>query len=102
MQQQQPRHGQNNNDRGSNTTSSAILNIVGHGIYTASLAVNPTQHVRQKKVEGKLAAARIVGLAVDCLFLILLLLDRILLLNHRRISYVLKWTSVMKYLPKKK
>ena len=52
----------NNNGRGSNATSSAILNIVGRGIYTTSLAVNPTQHVRHKKVDGELAAARIVGL----------------------------------------
>ena len=65
MQQRKPRRLQNSNGRGSNATSSAILivlNIVGHGIYTTSLAVNPTQHVRHKKVDGELAAARIVGL----------------------------------------
>ena len=62
MQQQHPRHLQNNNHHGSNATLSAILDIVGHGIYTTSLAVNPTQHVRHKKVDGKLSAAHIVGL----------------------------------------
>ena len=92
MQQRKPRRLQNNNEsrgifetttaaapmqhfrarhlrdiigRGSNATSLAILivlNIVGHSTYTTSLAVNPTQHVRHKKVDGELAAAHTVGL----------------------------------------
>ena len=62
MQQQQPRHLRNNNGRGLNATSSAILNNVVHGIYATSSAMNPTQHVRHKKVDDELEAARIVGL----------------------------------------